>query len=68
MATKENSIKVYAAQSNGDLHQCEVIGDTTKILAYIGAYQGNDLGNDLICQDFVEDMPETGVIIFANQL
>mgnify|MGYP003655358755 CR=1 FL=1 len=56
-------ITVFANMSNGTEEQFKVIGDTNKILNFIENYEGDDLGNDLYCEDFVEDFEETGVII-----
>ncbi len=58
-------IKVFATLSNGNQTQINVIGNTSKIVSFIENYNGNDLGNDLICQNFVTDFEETGVIIEA---
>lgn len=58
-------MKVFANLSNGNQTQIKVEGDTAKILNYISNYTGSDLGNDLICEDFVTDFEETGVEIEA---
>ncbi len=57
---------VFANLSNGDQMQIKVIGDQAQIMAYVSDYEGDDLGNDLICEDFVTDFKETGVTIHAN--
>lgn len=54
---------VFANLSNGYQTQIIVKGDQNKIFEFISNYEGNDLGNDLICEDFVTDFEETGVII-----
>jgi hypothetical protein len=56
---------ILANLSNGNQAQIIVKGDQKKIVAFIEAYEGDDLGNDLICESFVEDFEETGVIIDA---
>lgn len=56
-------MKVFAKLSNGTQAQIRLEGDMNEILNFIENYKGNDLGNDLICKDFVEDFKETGVII-----
>ena len=58
-------MKVFATLSNGDQAQIELTGDISAIRSYIANYEGDDLGNDLICEDFVTDFKETGVIIYA---
>lgn len=67
VSTKTNNsiMTVFANLSNGDQVQIEVMGDMAKIMNFIGNYEGDDLGNDLILQPFVEDFKETGVVIFA---
>ena len=59
-------MKVFATLSNGNQIQIEVFGDKQQILQFMAEYKGNDLGNDLICQRFVTDFEETGVVIFAD--
>lgn len=54
---------VFANNSNGTQSQINVTGDMNKILMFITLYDGDDLGNDLILQDFVDGFTETGVII-----
>jgi hypothetical protein len=54
---------ILANLSNGNQAQIIVKGDLNKIVAFIEAYKGEDLGNELICESFVEDFEETGVII-----
>lgn len=54
---------VYANLSNGNQVQIKLEGDNDKIMEFINNYQGNDLGNDLVCEDFVKDFEETGVVI-----
>lgn len=56
-------MKVFATLSNGNEAQIVVKGDSKKILNFIANYEGNDLGNDLVCESFVTDFEETGVII-----
>lgn len=56
-------MKVFANLSNGDQAQIEIKGDDQKIMEFISNYEGDDLGNDLICEEFVSDFEETGVII-----
>tara|TARA_R110002020_G_C15654218_1_gene716035 strand:+ start:239 stop:418 length:180 start_codon:yes stop_codon:yes gene_type:complete len=56
-------ITVFANMSNGTEEQFKVIGDNNKILDFIEKYNGNDLGNDLFCEDFIEDFESTGVIL-----
>jgi hypothetical protein len=58
-------MKVFATLSNGNQTQIKLEGDNKAILAFIEKYEGNDLGNELICEDFVTDFEETGVIIEA---
>lgn len=58
-------MKVFANLSNGNKEQINLIGDNNKILSFIENYEGNDLGGDLILQDFVEDFECTGAIIEA---
>jgi len=57
---------LFANLSNGDQTQIKVYGDQTQILNFITNYNGNDLGNDLIIQDFVNDFEETGVILHKD--
>jgi len=59
-------MKVFANLSNGTQSQIEVVGNTKEILNFISNYEGEDLGNDLILEDFVSDFTETGVIIERN--
>lgn len=54
---------VFASLSNGNQTQIKLEGDMKLILDYISNYEGDDLGNDIICEDFVTDFEETGVII-----
>jgi hypothetical protein len=61
----ENFI-TYATYKNGDQHQISVTGNMPKILAFVANYEGNDLGNDLVLEDFVDDFEETGVVIYAK--
>ena len=56
---------LFANLSNGNQTQITVKGNLTLIANFISEYNGNDLGNDLILQDFVTDFTETGVIIYA---
>ena len=56
---------IFANLKNGDQTQIELIGDNGKILKFITEYEGNDLGNDIILEDFITDFNETGVIIYA---
>ena len=56
---------VFANLSNGNQTQIKLEGDMRLILDYISNYEGDDLGNDIICEDFVTDFEETGVIIEA---
>ena len=58
---------VFAKHSDGSLHQIELFGDQQLIANYIAAYEGNDLGNDLICEDFVEDFEKTGVTMEGDR-
>lgn len=58
-------MKVFANLSNGNKEQIELIGDNNKIINFIENYEGDDLGGELLCQDFVEDYKSTGVIIEA---
>lgn len=57
---------VFARLKNGNEIQIEVLGDQTKIIQFIEDYKGDDLGNDLILQDFVTDFRETGVEILND--
>ncbi|UFK27473.1 hypothetical protein [Elizabethkingia phage TCUEAP2] len=57
---------VFARLKNGNEIQIEVLGDQTKIIQFIEDYKGDDLGNDLILQDFVTDFKETGVEILND--
>ncbi|TNE75022.1 hypothetical protein EP331_00200 [bacterium] len=59
-------MKVFCKTSNGDQIQVTLEGDMNKIFQFIEDYKGDDLGNDLILQDFVDDFEETGVIIYAD--
>lgn len=61
-----NSIKIFAKLSNGNLAQVEIFGDLNKIFSYIENYKGNDVGNDIILEDFVTDTKSTGVIMSAK--
>jgi len=54
---------LYATLKNGNQTQIKVYGNQKEILNYIERYEGNDLGNDIILEDFVTDFEETGVII-----
>jgi hypothetical protein len=54
---------LYATLKNGNQTQIKVYGDQKEILKFIESYKGEDLGNDLILQDFVTDFEETGVVI-----
>ena len=56
---------VFANLSNGNQTQIKLEGDIKLILDYISNYEGDDLGNDIICEDFVTDFEETGVVIEA---
>jgi hypothetical protein len=56
---------VFANLSNGNQAQINVEGDMTKIFNFIENYEGEDLGNDLICEDFITNFEETGVVIEA---
>jgi hypothetical protein len=58
-------MKIFANLKNGDQTQIELVGDAQSILNYIEEYQGDDLGNDIILEDFITDFNETGVIIYA---
>lgn len=58
-------MKAFANLSNGNQVQIELEGDMNKIFNFIENYEGSDLGNDLICEDFVTDFKETGVVIEA---
>lgn len=62
----ENYYTTYATLSNGNETQIKVYGDQKAILNFVVDYEGSDLGNDLICEDFVEDFEETGVVIGNN--
>ena len=57
---------VFARLKNGNEIQIEVLGDQTKIIQFIEDYKGDDLGNDLILQDFVTEFRETGVEILND--
>lgn len=57
---------VFARLKNGNEIQIEVLGDQTKIIQFIEDYKGDDLGNDLILQDFVTDFKETEVEILND--
>ena len=61
----ENIMKIFANLKNGDQTQIELIGDNNKILKFITEYEGEDLGNDIILEEFITDFNETGVIIYA---
>jgi hypothetical protein len=56
---------LFANLSNGNEAQIKVEGNMTEIFNFIENYEGNDLGNDLILEDFVTDFELTGVIIEA---
>jgi len=55
---------IYATLSNGNLEQVILEGNTNKILTFIENYKGDDLGNELIMQDFVTNATPTGVVIY----
>lgn len=55
--------QVFATLQDGTQTQINVWGNSEKIVRFIETYQGDDLGNDLICENFVEDFEETGVTI-----
>ena len=54
---------VFANLSDGSQTQLKVEGDMGKILNFIENYEGDDLGNDLICEDFVTDFKESCVVV-----
>ncbi len=54
---------IFANLSNGNEAQIKVEGNQTQILNFIENYKGNDLGNDLVLEDFVTDFKLTGVVI-----
>ena len=56
---------IFANNSNGTQSQIKLEGDMKMIFDFIENYQGEDLGNDLICEDFVTDFECTGVILEA---
>ena len=58
-------MKIFATLSNGNQAQIELFGDITEILKFIDSYEGGDLGNDIILEDFVVDFKQTGVVIEA---
>ena len=61
--TKTNKMTIFANLSNGNEAQIKVEGNQTQILNFIENYKGNDLGNDLVLEDFVTDFKLTGVVI-----
>jgi len=56
---------VFANLSNGNQAQIKLEGNTSMILNFIETYEGDDLGNDIILEDFITDAVQTGVIIEA---
>lgn len=60
------NITVLCNLSNGNQEQVELIGDNVKILEFISNYEGNDLGNDLILQDFINEVIFTDVILESD--
>lgn len=54
---------IFANLSNGNEAQIKVEGNQAQILNFIENYKGNDLGNDLVLEDFVIDFKLTGVVI-----
>lgn len=57
---------IFANLSNGNEAQIKLEGNKAQILDFITNYEGNDLGNDLVIEDFVTDFELTGVIIEKN--
>jgi len=57
---------LFANLSNGNEAQIKVEGNQKLILDFITNYEGNDLGNDLILEDFVTDFTLTGVEIIND--
>lgn len=60
----EDNIMVFAQLKSGVEMQIELIGDNLAIMQYIENYEGDDLGNDIIMEDFVDDFNDTGVRVF----
>lgn len=58
-----DSIKIECSKSNGTQELVEFFGDMQKIFIFIENYEGDDLGNELICQDFISDTKHTGIIM-----
>lgn len=58
------SFKLYATKLNGDEMQVEVfVTSANEYLNFVGNYEGDDLGNDILFEDFVLDTKATGVVI-----
>lgn len=57
---------LFATLKNGNQTQIKIYGNMAEIANYIDNYNGDDLGNDIILEDFVTDFEETGVIIYND--
>ena len=58
------TFKIFADKLDGSQMQVELtVSSATDYLNFIENYEGNDLGNDIIFEDFVVDTKATGVII-----
>lgn len=58
------SFKLYATKLNGDEMQVKVfVTSANEYLNFVSNYEGDDLGNDILLEDFVLDTRATGVII-----
>jgi len=61
-------MKIFAYHKDGNEHQYEIItNDMHAAFTFIENYKGDDLGNDLIFEDFIIDMVATGCIIEHNK-
>jgi len=58
-----NTLTIYCNLSNGNQAQVILQGDVNAMIKFIENYEGDDLGNDMLLQDFVIDFTETGVIV-----
>lgn len=58
------SFKLFANLSNGKQQQVQVfVNSSEKYFSFIENYNGNDLGNEIILQDFVTNAIPLNVII-----
>ena len=58
------TFKIFADKLDGSQMQVELtVSSATDYLNFIENYEGNDLGNDILFEDFVVDTKATGVII-----